>query len=185
MLRQCDIRYIDMCRSFSLDESTLDTFLLRWFYISHRVCYQSLIWELSVTDYVSKIAEYYKNVEKEKLNNQFKLEQELLEDASPSVLLGLYPDFLYNMLELPYKEDASFEELTLLESFGIDLDRFFSDDLSISIAYRDSLVLENQKPYKVAFGDALSTYRRHIKNKVKNDYLASHPELSNYKFFHD
>lgn len=185
MLRQCDIRYIDMCRSFTLNEKTLDTFILRWFYISSRVCYQAIIWDMTVSEYVSKIVEYYKNVEKEKLNNQFKLEQELLEDASPSVLLGLFPDFMYNMLELNNKADASCEELTMLESVGIDLDRFFSEDLSISIAYRDSLVLENQKPYKVAYGDAVSTYRRHIKNKVKNDYLASHPELSQFKIFHE
>lgn len=185
MLRQCDIKYIDMCRNFSLDESTLDNFLLRWFYISSRVVFQSLIWDIPVSVYISKIVEYYQNVEKLKLNNQFRLEQQLLEDASPSVLLGLYPDFMYNMLELFSIEDATFEEIELLKSVGIDVDRFFSDDLSVSIAYRDTLVLENQKPYKVAYGDAVSTYRKHIKTKVKNDYLSSHPELSNYKIFHD
>ena len=160
-------------------ESRLNS-LLRWYSVSVRVASQAAAWDISISDYLRKVEDYYQNVEKEKLKNQLEFEEQFAEDYDSRSLVGLDKEFLESVLDISLG-DLTFEEITILGSYGIDVEQFASDDLSVRLAYQSELVPENTRDYwNMVIDDGIWSKKK-TKNKYKNDYLVSHPELSNFK----
>lgn len=153
--------------------------LCRWFSVSSRVAAQSAAYDVSIETYVSKIEKYYENVELEKLTLQYDFQDIFAEKYGPQSLIGLDKEFLESVLDVPLC-DLSAEEIFALESYGIDLQKFTSDNLSERLQYQSLLIPENSRDYldMVLNNDIWSDKKN--RTKFKNDYLEAHPELSNF-----
>lgn len=154
--------------------------LCRWFSVSSRVAAQSAAYDVSIEMYVSKIEKYYENVELEKLSLQYDFQDIFAEKYGPMSLLGLDKEFLESVLDVPLC-DLSAEEIFALESYGIDLQKFTSDDLSERLQYQSLILPENTRDYLQMVIDNDIWSDKKNRTKFKNDYLESHPELSNFK----
>lgn len=73
----------------------------------------------------------------------------------------------------------SADEITILESFGIDIQKFTSDNLSERLEYQSLILPENTRDFWNFKTDSLSWLKKATKTKKKNDYLMAHPELQN------
>lgn len=96
--------------------------------------------------------------------------------ALPS-LLGLDLEFLNSVLDVPL-DLMTASEIMILESFGVDIEKFTSQDLSEKLSYQDLILPQNQLDYIGLLIDGASYMRKHTKSKLKNDYLMSHPEFN-------
>ena len=175
----CYHDYITYLFSELPPESRLQS-LYRWFAISSRVCSQAAAFDITVTQYVEKIQEYYQNVDKEKLNLQYEFQSQFAENCSSIGLVGMDKEFLDSVLDVPLY-NLSAEEITILQGYGIDVEKFASDDLSVRLPYQELVYPENQRDYVHMIIDNASWNKKRTKTKIKNDYLDSHPELSNFK----
>lgn len=144
--------------------------LIHLYYISNRVYYQSIIWNKTLENYVSQIELFYENVKKEKLKDYFIFQQEYSEEYGCQSLVGLDLTFLKNMIDSRL-EDVSHEELLILGSYGIDTEKFFSDDLSIRYGYIKCLLPNFQKDFTEFQNNQHILAEKRVKKKVKNEYL--------------
>lgn len=163
-----------------LDAKSRLNSLMRWYFVSARVCRQADIFGINIVAYVRQIERFYENVEKEKLNLQFNFEEDYTLKFGSTSLLGLDLDFLNSVLDVP-KDLLSAEEMIILDSYGIDLDKFCSDDLEVRLSYQSLVLPEYQVDYLHMLIDNVAWQKKKTKTKIKNDYLESHPELSNFK----
>ena len=175
----CYHDYISYLFSELPPESRLQS-LYRWFAISSRVCTQAASFGITVAQYVEKIQEYYQNVDKEKLRLQYDFQSHFAEDYSSIGLVGMDMEFLDSVLDVPFY-DLSAEEITILQGYGIDVEKFASDDLTVRLPYQELVYPENQRDFLNMIIDNASWNKKKSKTKIKNDYLESHPELSNFK----
>lgn len=150
--------------------------LQRWYYISSRVCKQAESFEISVKDYVYYIEKFYDNVEKEKLKLYFEFQDDYSRKYSDTSLIGVDRLYLQSLIDVDIK-NLSAEEITVLESFGVDLDKFFSQDEQIRYDYQMSLLPFNTFDYECLSIDAESWQRSSMKTKLKNDYLELNEDL--------
>lgn len=165
--------YVDYLRSNGDD---LKASLIRWYNLSARVCMQAAAFDISVRDYVSKIDEFYNNVEYEKLKLQYKFEDDFSKTYLKDSLAGIDKLWLESLLDVPLC-DMSAEEIAQLQSFNIDIEKFTSDDLSVRLPYQDTLLPVNQRDYWNVVVDNDVWLKKHTKSKIKNDYLDSHPQF--------
>lgn len=166
----------DYVNYFKLNCDNLDAALQRWFYISSRVCRQAQSFEISVNEYVSFIEKFYDNCDKKKIA----LQQDFKEEFSSSIsLVGLDRLFIESLCNLDVK-DVSLEDLTLLSSYGVDLDKFFADDLFERVKYQQSLLPQNSLDYEALTLDSESWLRNNMKTKIKNEYLNLHPDYKKF-----
>lgn len=168
-------RYIDALQHFNDD---IFGSLMRWFYISNRVCTQAAAFNITVDDYVEHIERYVINKESENLKEQLRFEEKFSQDYSPEALIGLDKLYLESILDVPL-EQMSAEEITTLQSYGIDIQKFTSDDLSERLEYQCTLLPEYTRDYLNLVIDTGVWMKKHTKTKVKNDYLSAHPDLIN------
>lgn len=158
-------------RSFASPLSASFGPIYRWYTISHLVIQQAKIFHLSVDDYVTNIERYYYNVEQLKLKHQYDYEEKLITSiGSVSPLAGLDADFLKSLFDASF-EDLDLTEIEYLRSYGIDLDKFFSDDLSVRYSYQSSLLPENTWDYHVLKVNSDEYINKKSRTKRKNDYL--------------
>lgn len=150
--------------------------LVLWYRLSARVCQQAAAFDISVEQYVSKIENFYNNCEYEKLKIQMKFEESYSENYGCESLVGIDKFWLESLLDVEL-HDMSAEEIITLQSFGIDVEKFTSNDLSIRLPYQEELLPSNQRDYLNVVIDNGIWLKKHTKNKVKNDYLDLHPEL--------
>lgn len=148
----------------------------RWYYISRRVCQQALIFGISVSDYVRQIDLFYQNCEKLKLKQQYELEIDFSEHDKLSELVGLDLLFILPYLDLDIT-NVSPSELDYLSSYGIDVVKFFSDDDNIRSSYQSSILPPTSRDFLEFKIDSELFVKNASKTRVKNDYLAKHPEL--------
>lgn len=151
--------------------------LLRWFYISSRVYWQSLSFGISVRDYVKVIFKFYDNVEKYKLKKQFEFEQEYSENYGSDSLIGLDIEFLQSIFDNDL-ENLTAEEIYSLQGFGIDLDKLYSDDLTERVEYQKTLVPFNTWDFRTFKLDSEIIRNKNTKTKIKNEYIEFSKERS-------
>lgn len=172
--------YMHFAFDFLDNDKQRINFLVRWFLISSRVVHQSRVFGVTVDSYVSQIELFYENCQKENLVSQLNFEQEYLEKYGSSALpslLGLDLEFLNSVLDVPL-DLMTAQEIMILESFGVDIEKFTSQDLSEKLSYQDLILPQNQLDYIGLLIDGASYMRKHTKSKLKNDYLMSHPEFN-------
>lgn len=156
----------------------LNSALQRWYYISARVCKQAESFEISVSDYVSFIENFYQNVEKNKLKQFYEFQSNYVEQYDLCTLAGLDSLWLRGLLDLDVS-DVSAEELEVLSSYGVDVNKFFSENYSERFEYQQKLLPYNTWDYHVFSLDCESWMNRAQKSKIKNEYLQLHPDLKN------
>lgn len=149
-----------------------------WYLISMRVYYQSLSFGIPVRLYVSMIERFYANCEKLKLKNQYEYEEKLGEKCDLDSAFALDREFVRTICEYELC-DLSAEEISAIESFGIDVSRFYSDDLTDRNTYRASFLPDSCLEYNNLSLDSEAWLSKHTKTKKKNDYIFAHPELGN------
>lgn len=81
------------------DNFTEDRPLRELYRISNRVCFQAEIFRVSLDEYVTKIEEFYQNIELLKLKNMYNAQIELLQDGKSCVddLVHMYPLYKENV----------------------------------------------------------------------------------------
>lgn len=159
-----------------------DVAMQRWFYISRRVVMQSLSFQIRVKDYVIAIENYFKNVDYENLKRQYDFQNDYQEEGhSLSDLIGVDELFIRGFVGIDIS-NVSVEDLERLKSYGVDIDKFFSDDDVERANYLNSLLPDNSYDYLVFSKDSENWFKSRVKNKRKNDYLEQHPELQKLVF---
>ena len=159
--------YIDYFRSFNDD---IRNSLYRWYFICCRVLYQSAVFGISVRDYVKKIEEFYCNVEKYRLKKQFEFEDSYSNDYDTSSLIGIDSLYLQSLFDLDIGSLTA-QEIITLESFGIDVERFYSADLTERFEYQTSLIPNNTYEFQVFKMDSEIIRNKNTKTKKKNEYI--------------
>ena len=147
----------------------------RTYAMSCQVVEQSRVWNIDVDFYVRKIEQFYDTVEKLKLHNQLQFESQFVDDYDVKSLIGVDRLFLQQMLDVDISE-CKVKDLSLLISFGIDPDKWFSFDPAEQMAYRESILPDNSLEFLRMVEQSRIIFDNSCKTKRKNDYLASHPE---------
>lgn len=166
--------YVAHAKSFKDD---INNSLLRWYSISSRVFWQSLSFGISSRNYVKQIFKFYDNVEKLRLNKQFEFEEEYSENYGSDSLIGLDIEFLQTIFDNDL-ENLSAEEIETLRGFGVDLDKLYSDDLTIRIEYQKTLVPFNTWDYLTFKIDSEIIRNKNTKTKRKNEFIEFSKERS-------
>ena len=143
---------------------------MRWFNISSKVCEQARAFGVSIESYVSTIENFYSNVEKLNIQKQFQFEKDWCERYPVESLIGIDTLFLRSLFDVDLSL-LSYEEIQVLQSYNIDFDKFFSDDLGIRNAYYQSLLPENTQDYFNFYLDNESIRRNNSKTKEKNEFI--------------
>lgn len=160
----------------------LNVALQRWFYTSRRVITQSASFEISVADYVTSIENFYSKCDYENLKSLYKFQNDYVDNGKRlSDLLSVDELFIRSFVGID-PANVSYEEIEVLRSYGVDVDKFFSEDLQERTLYQESLLPESTHTYQSLRLDAELWQSRAVKNKKKNDYLELHPEAQNFIF---
>lgn len=176
--------HLDYISHLKTIKGDLNAKLLRWFCISSRVCVQAHSFGISVREYVKKLELFYDNVKKENITNWFRyVESETLSGTPATDFFGIDSLFLQRFADCDIG-DLDCTEILYLQSFGIDLEKFFSDDLCVRYDYQKSLLPFSTNDYKLLsmFNDRI--LEKSTKTKKKVDYLLhSHDDF--YREFID
>lgn len=174
------IDYVDYLKSTC---ENFDCALQRWFYISRRVCVQSESLGISISDYVSQIEKFFINVDYQKLKLMYEFEVETSEKHPERLkeLVGLDPLYLQALLDCDI-QSVSLSEINYLQSFGIDIEKFFSEDMEIRVNYQRQFLPSETWDFHVFKMDSENWYQKASKTRRKNEYLALHPELQQFVY---
>lgn len=160
-------RYLQYFRSFNSD---ITNSLLHWYQVSSRVLYQSASFGITIRQYVSIIEKFYDNFELYKLKNQYTFQEEYSEKYGSASLIGMDSLYLQSMIDLDLGS-LDYGEILTLQSFGIDIGKFYSDDLTERYEYQLSLFPESQLEYQVFRMDSEIIRSKNTKTKIKNEYI--------------
>lgn len=149
--------------------------IYRWFLISKRVIYQASQFGVSVRDYVSQIELFYQNCQKASLKGQLQFESEYVKDRPLVHLIGIDLEFFLHFVNLPRSLVTRYEEI-ILSNYGIDLDKFFSDDSRVRALYINSVNPYLTADYAEYYQDSLIYYKHSNRVREKNEEL--NPALS-------
>lgn len=163
-------KYMYVLLENGYDSKMIENNLIHLYYISKRCYYQCVIWSMSLYDYVSTIERFYSNCERENLKVYFKFQEDFSLKYDNDSLLSLDLDYLVMLFQID-RCDLSYEDIVRLTSYGVDLDRFYSPDLSVSMPYRLRFVPENCLEFVNYFADQTIIANNRVKTKRKNDYL--------------
>lgn len=152
--------------------------LVTWYYTSSRVCVQARSFGISVREYVSIIERYYNNVEKSNLKKQYEYEETLAEKKNLVSAFALDREFVRTIVNLELS-DLSAHEIDVLSSFGIDIGKFYSENLMERERYRYECLPDTCLEYRTLSLDSEVWLSEHTKTKRKNDYLLAHPDMAN------
>lgn len=152
--------------------------LVTWYYTSARVCVQARSFGIPVREYVSIIERFYNNVEKSNLKKQYEYEETLAEKKNLVSAFALDREFVRTIVNLELS-DLSAHEIDVLSSFGIDIGKFYSEDLMERERYRYECLPDTCLEYRTLSLDSEVWLSEHTKNKRKNDYLLANPDMAN------
>lgn len=161
--------------------------LHRLYYIGRAVWTQSSYFSVSIETYVSHIEKYFENCDYEKLKQQFAFQQDYTSKDKPASDLVWFDRFwlqdVYN-----HSKNLLFsqvDEITLmqLESFSIDIQKFFSSDLTERKEYFDSLLLFRCGDYLDLKVNSDKILKDSTKTKKKNDFLNSDSTISKSEIY--
>lgn len=151
--------------------------LMRWFRISHRVCCQASAFNVTVEDYVRKIELFYENVDKDLLKLHFNFQSEFIEKYHDvSKLIGIDSLYLESLADCD-PALLSQEDLLILDSYGVDLEKFTSPDLVVRQQYYDELLPKHTRSYEAMILESSHWLKKATKTKIKNDTLRLRPEF--------
>lgn len=182
--------FVDWCKESGTKSEQLSTLLdhvsnkfkvesslYRLYYISQLVITNSLFFDVDVSTYVEHIERYYDNCNMWNLKNQLAYEVEYLDKKSGKLSDLVWIDRVwFNSLlhSDPCPSDDVDDTLRIqLDSFGIDVDRFFSMDLTDRKVYLDSFDLSLTLDYRYHNDNTQKLLNDSTKVKKKNDYLSS------------
>lgn len=98
----------------------------------NKIVHQSRIFQVSTSQYVSRIREFYKNKDQYLLNYQLSWEQEFSKNSPPSRLLHVDPEFLFVATEKPFNGDSVRSYCDrILKSYGTDFFQVSSSENSL------------------------------------------------------
>ena len=142
----------------------------RWYNISSRVCEQARVFGVSLNEYVFHIEMFYSNCEKYNIRQLYEFEENYVEKYPVENLLGIDTLFLQSVLNVPL-ELLSAEEISILQSYHIDFDKFFSDNLTIRQQYYELLDFRKTEDYLAFKLDNECIRRNNSKTKEKNEFI--------------
>ena len=155
-----------------------DSTLRNLYYISSHVWANAQRFGLDVSTYVERIENYYNNKDYENLLKFYRFQAQYVDANKPlSDLVNLDCNFLASIFEtgdinkIDRSSDSFSNMCYQLEGYGIDVDRFFGDDLTERQKYYDSLSLFNCSDYKDLSVNRHKILKDTTKTKQKNDYL--------------
>ena len=161
-------RYLDLYFRYNERERfKFYNFLMKLYYLSSRFCCQSVMYDISVIDYVSKIDLFYENVKKVKLQEYFDFSVAYSEKYNGDTLCCLDFNFI-DVITHTCLEDLSYHEIELMKSYGIDIDKWFCDDCA---EYRSNFIPYNTKEFLEFKENTQCIFNKLVKNKKKNEYL--------------
>lgn len=134
------------------------------YYVSCRVLRNCRRLGMRLPVFISYLLEYYARLDYACLKKQIEYEQQL----SSSCALRFYPLLIDKSIVNNERNLKVENRAVLLSSFGYE-----NFDLEYPL-----FVAENSIDYKAAAANYEKIYRDSIKSKVKNDYLAAHPEFN-------
>lgn len=169
--------YITYLDSYKGD---LNQKLQRLFAISSRVCMQAQVFDVTINEYVERIEKFYDDIQKTNLRAWYTT-IEGIENFNPCVLAGVDGLFLERFRELDIG-NLDLTEIEYLRSLGIDLDKFFSEDLPTRYAYQSMCLPSASAESKIYFADQNRILDNSTKTKRKNDYLHA---VAGYEINHD
>lgn len=146
--------------------------ILRSLYrISKRVCTQAAAWNVSVNTYVEKIEQYRYNVEQRKLKHQYELQQEMVSMYGHCCFFIHSDELFISRLNNSSLYDIDIGDRNILESYGIDVFRFFTDN-----GYRSSFDISRYPEYVDYVNKVYKICNDSHKTKARKEWLRSHPE---------
>lgn len=148
---------------------------------SHRIMNQCRVWNMDISKYVEKIELFYNNMEIFKINNMYNFEEQYCKDRPACELLGINALFLDDIKDLDLHE-VTISDLNALESYGVDVDLFFSPLLEIREEYQSKLLPSNTPDFKIMEMQNAIIVKNSMKTKKKNDFIAAHPEKAVFVF---
>lgn len=172
---------------FISDDFTLLSPLYRLYYISRAVWTQSSLFGVSIDTYVTHIENYYKNCDYEKLKKQYEFQVDYLDNGKPVTDLVWFDRFwLRDVFEhTKFLLFSQVDKITLmqLESFGIDIKKFFSSDLTEREEYFNSLSLFRCGDYLDLKINQEKILKDSTKTKKKNDENNSCDLITNSEIY--
>lgn len=98
--------------------------LMRWWFISCRVCEQCRIFDVSLSEYINRIETFYDNCKRFNLDKYYNYQEDYASKFGSQSLIGLDSLYLRSLIGLDASQ-LSYEDITILVSYGIELDKFF------------------------------------------------------------
>lgn len=173
--RELIVSYLDLLRS---SKGLFENKLHRWYDISKRVEFQSYVWNFSQRYYIHQIYDYFQLLDKYKLETWYQFSEDYVVEHDLSGLFCFDMNFAKRLLDSELSIDClDATEIFYLQSFGIDFEKWFSDNYDERLCYRSLFKVENSDDYLLFKFDQLLKYSNSTKSKRKNDYLQSHPDL--------
>lgn len=146
--------------------------LRRLWQVASRVCYQSVIYGVTVSKYVELIEQYYDNCKKQSLSHFYEMQVEF-SNRYRGVQHFIYSDPLF--VEV-YAKFESFDVIPwwmiqTVDGYGLDPFKFWFD-----ADYRESFNPSRYPEYQEYVYKVKKILDDEHKNKAKKEYLRSHPE---------
>lgn len=191
------------CKSDSLqslliglsDNFAKESPLYRLYFISLSVWSLSILFKVDIATYVEHIERYYKNVDYEKLKSMYQFQQDYTDNGKPVQDLVWFDRFWLKKVRYDGDDPDFWLRLrprllentvicSQLESYGIDVERFYSADLTEQKEYFDTLSFFKCGDYLDYKVNAEKIAKDNIKTKKKNDYLnSSELEITNSEIY--
>lgn len=137
----------------------------RLFSALNRFEYQCMVFGLSCDDYLSRIVNYYKNKELEKLGEQFDQESEISKSDSLKNTLFVDTLFIDAIKKRGYLTES---EHLILSSYG------WNEDEMSYLDFCNSVDIEKFKDFVTLRSKCRCDCDRNRKTKVKNEYISAH-----------
>lgn len=150
---------------YSVEPRLLEMRRRRFFSTLMRFEYQCLIFGLSPQEYLERIVDYYDNKYKDKLNEQFLMEDYIARNESVQNNIFVDTLFLKRIKERGY---VTQEELIILSSYGWNEDNMSYQD------FIDSLDFHNSKDFIGLVSRSHKICEKNRKTKIKNEYVSAH-----------
>ena len=191
----CKNEHLHALLSDMSDKFTKESPLYRLYFISLSVWSLSILFKVDISTYVSHIEDYYKNVEYEKLKSMYQFQQDYTNEGKPVQDLVWFDRFWLDSVRPNVEDDLLWRSLRpnflankvicyQLESYGIDVEKFYSADLTEQNEYFDSLSFFKCGDYLDYKVNAEKIYKDNTKTKKKNDYLnCSELETTNSEIY--
>lgn len=150
---------------------TIESVLVRHYYMSRHVLYLSSRFGVNLDTYVRHIEDYFSNLDYLNLKKQYEFQESFQE--STYYLSWFDRLFIETCQDNGYSSPEDAPDLLKLQlsSYNIDINLFFNSDASIRSEYYDRINYVNSLDYQQFTSDMDTILKRSTKNKHKNSYL--------------